>query len=523
MKRIVLWTAIAAGALVLILIALPFLIDPNSFRPTLESNLTRALGRTVKLGDLKLSILSGGVTASDLSIADDPAYSRPPFIQAKQLKIAVELMPLIFSRRLNVTGLTIHQPEITLIESPTGEWNFSGLGGTKPTSSAEAGKPLDLSVKLVKISDGRLSLGAPGARTRPLVLEHVNIEVRDFSSTAPFTFTLTSKVAGGGEIKMDGKAGPIDQRDAAATPASATLKVEQFDLAGSGWTQATPGMGGIVGLDGAVESDGRTARLNGKLKVEKLRLATGAPPAPHTVELDFGVDHNFKSRSGRISRGDIHIGSARATLTGTYAEQAGSTVLHMNLSGPKMPVPELAAMLPSIGMVLPAGASLQGGTASVKLTMEGPADRLVTSGTIEMDNTTISGFDLGTKMAVIQALAGMPRSPNTEIQTLSGNIRIAPEGTSAESLRLIVPSIGELSGGGTVSPAKELDFKMTAKVHTSGMMAAISNAALPFTVAGTASAPVFRPDVRSVVSEKAKSIGIKEAGGLIKGLLGGKK
>jgi AsmA protein len=523
MGKIVRWAAIAVGLLVLIAIALPFVIDANTFRPTLETNLSHALGRTVKLGDLQLSLFSGGVTASDLSIADDLAFSRAPFVQAKALRIGVEMMPLVLSRKLNVTGLTIEKPEIALIEAPNGQWNYSRLGGGKtaapPPPSTDSGKPLDLSVKLVKITGGRVSLAQLGSRAKPLVLENVDIEVHDFSSAAPFTFKLAGKVVGGGDIHMDGKAGPIDPQDAAATPASATLKVAQLDLAGSGWTQATPGMGGLVSFDGTGESDGKSARLNGKLKAEKLKLARDATPAARVVELDFAVEHAFKARSGRVTRGDIHIGGAVASLTGTYAEQGEATALRMTLAGPQMPVPELAAMLPAMGVVLPAGSSLQGGTAAVKLAMEGPTDKLVTTGTIAMNNTTLAGFDLGSKMAVIETLAGIKRDPNTEIQTLSGNIRVAPEGTTAENLQFIVPAIGELAGAGTVSPAKALAFKMTAKVHTGGMMAAVSNAAIPFSVEGTASNPVFRPDVKGAVKQEMKSA----AGSFLKGLLGGKK
>ena len=135
----------------------------------LESRLTQALGREVKLGDLKLSILSGSVTANDLSIADDPAYSRTPFVQAKSLAIGVELWPLITSRQLHVTGLTIDQPAIALIQSPNGEWNFSKLGGARsaaapaaPAPDAASKAPMDLSVKLVKITGGHFSVRQDG-------------------------------------------------------------------------------------------------------------------------------------------------------------------------------------------------------------------------------------------------------------------------------------------------------------------------------------------------------------------------
>ena len=331
-KRIVRWSAILVGLLLLVALALPLLINPNSFRPMLESNLSQAVGREVRLGDLKLAILSGGVSANDLSVADDPAFGKGPFLQAKSLGIGVELMPLIFSRELNVTSLRIDQPEVRLIQTPSGEWNFSSLAG-KPAPKASVPQPapggnkLDLSVKLVKITDGRFLLGKTGGHSKPLVLEQVDVQLRDFSSTSVFPFSLSTKVAGGGEVKLDGKAGPIDPVDVAMTPVSARLRATRFDLAGSGWTQAMPGMGGLVSFDGTGESSGKTARVKGRLTAEKLTLAKNASPASRVVELDFDVEHNLKTRSGRVSRGDIHVGKASASLTGAYTAQGESTVL----------------------------------------------------------------------------------------------------------------------------------------------------------------------------------------------------
>src|SRR5258707_3764531 len=115
--------------LLLIVIALPFLINVNSFRPRLESALTEALGREVKVGNLSLSIFSGSVSAEDLSIADDPAFSKDPFIRAKSLNVGVEVMPLILSKALHVTDITLDKPEIALLRDASGKWNFSSLGG----------------------------------------------------------------------------------------------------------------------------------------------------------------------------------------------------------------------------------------------------------------------------------------------------------------------------------------------------------------------------------------------------------
>ena len=533
MKRIVIIVGIVVFVLLAAVAAVPFLINPNDFRPMLESSLSDALGRQVKLGDLQLSILKGAVTASDLSVTDDPAYSRSPFVQAQSLKVAVELWPLISSRKLNVTGLEIDQPQIVLIEGSNGEWNFSKLGGTtaakKKAAAAPqqpAGKPLDLSVKLVRITGGRFTLSRTVGHAKPLVLEQVNVELRDFSSTSEFPFSLSMKVAGGGDIKLDGKAGPINQDDVAATAASANLKVAALDLVGTGLSQMAPAMAGVISIDGSGGTDGKTTHVKGRIKAEKVKLAAHGAQSSRVLELDFGVEHNMKSRAGRVSQGDIHIGAAVASLTGSYAQQGDAMLIKMSLAGQNMPIPELAAMLPVIGIELPAGSTLQGGAASLKFAMEGPVDHLVTTGSLAFNNTKLAGFNLPSKMETIERLAGIHGGPDTDIQTLSANLKIAPDGMSADAVQLVVPVIGNLDGGGTISPANALDFKMRATLHTAALAAVISNTPIPFTIEGTAANPVFRPDIKAVVNEKVKSIegsAAKAAGGLLKGLLGGKK
>src|SRR5579862_677703 len=109
MKRWLRIGGIVVGILLLIVIVLPFLINVNSFRPRVESEASAALGRQVSVGDLSLSILSGSVGAENISIADDPAFSKSPFVTAKSLKVGVELMPLIFSKQLNVTDISLEE------------------------------------------------------------------------------------------------------------------------------------------------------------------------------------------------------------------------------------------------------------------------------------------------------------------------------------------------------------------------------------------------------------------------------
>jgi AsmA protein len=521
MRRTLKLVGIVVLVLLAVVLVVPFLINVDRFKPMLESELSTALNREVKLGNLKFSLLAGEVSADDLSISEDQAFGKPAFIRAKSLAVGAQIWPFLISRKLVVTYLTIDRPEIALMQAPSGNWNFSSLGAANTPAKAPAPgtEPLNLEVKLVKITNGRVTLGRTQGAWKPLALDQVNLDLKEFSAQSAFPFVLSANVVGGGTIKLTGQAGPINPSDAAMTPMNASLDLAQLDLAHSGLNDFAPDVAGLVSLQGSGSSDGRLLHLEGKLKAEKLKLAKRGTPAARPLEFDFATSHDLRKHSGTLQRGDIHIGGAAAHLTGTYAEQGPAMVLNMKLSGPSMPVAELETLLPALAIVLPAGSRLEGGTASVTLAMQGPADRLVTSGSLALNNTRLTGFDLPRKMATIEKLAGIKSGPNTEIQTLSADVRVAPEGAAAHDMKLLVPAIGELSGAGTVSPSNELDFKMSATVHTSGLLAAVSDTPIPFTVQGTCADPVFRPDVKAVVKEKAKSA----AGELMRGLLGGKK
>jgi len=55
--------------------AIPFFVDANTFRPTIEDRLSTALSRKVTLGDISLSVFTGSLVAKDLAIAEDPKFT----------------------------------------------------------------------------------------------------------------------------------------------------------------------------------------------------------------------------------------------------------------------------------------------------------------------------------------------------------------------------------------------------------------------------------------------------------------
>src|SRR5438874_9628740 len=246
MKRALKIIGIVIVVLVVIVLALPFLINVNDFRPRVESELTNALGRKVSIGNLSLSLWSGSLAADDIAIADDPAFGNTPFIRAKSLDVGVEMMPLIFSKTLHITDLTLTQPQVTLLRARSGRWNFSTIGKAAPQTNAAPAKQAaapastekssspaesnsdqsfqqNLSVGKLSIKDGVVSIGDTSNASKARVYKNVNVTVRNFAFSSQFPFTLSADLPGGGTVKLDGNAGPINPSDAAATPLQAKL------------------------------------------------------------------------------------------------------------------------------------------------------------------------------------------------------------------------------------------------------------------------------------------------------------
>ncbi len=532
MSRGVRIALVIVGVLVLIIVAIPFLIPVNQFRPTIEAKASAALGRKVTIGNLSLSLLSGSLAAENFSIGDDPKFSESPFLTAKSLKVGVELVPLIFSRKLNVTGIAIDSPKVTLLRGRDGEWNFSSLASSSGKAesmqaaerSASPGPPADFSVKKLELRDGQIILGSTGSSKRS-TYDHVNVTVSDFSMTSSFPVLVSADLPKGGKFKLDGNAGPLDPVDVSLTPVEAKLNISSLDLAATGFLDPSAGLGGLADLDATLASQQGQAETKGTARLSKALLVAGGSPASQPVTVDFGTRYDLRKNVGVLNPSTLKIGNAAAHLNGTYQNAADATVINIKLDGKDMPAQDLESFLPALGVNLPKGAALAAGTLNANLNLSGPTNKLVTTGDVGLFGAKLAGFDLGSKMSAISSLAGIQTGKDLQIEKLTTNLRVAPDGLKAESFLAVIPALGRLVGGGTIDSGNRLDFKMAAVLSNtigatgspvSGAMGMLTKftgggsdcqggATVPFLIQGTASDPKFVPDVGGLAAGLLKS------------------
>lgn len=124
MKR----TLILLGVLLTLVLAAPF-ISAEAFRGEIQKSLEAALSRKVQIGGkARFQLLPvPGLTVSDVTIAEDPAYSLEPFAYVASLEVQPRLLSLL-TGRFEPSRLRLSEPSVNLMRGPAG-WNVQSLAG----------------------------------------------------------------------------------------------------------------------------------------------------------------------------------------------------------------------------------------------------------------------------------------------------------------------------------------------------------------------------------------------------------
>jgi len=518
--------------------ALPLFVNANTFRPAIEKELASTLGRSVKVGDLSLSVFSGSMLSKDLSVADDPNFSATPFITAKTLRIGVSLRALVFSHELELRGFQIESPQINLIRAANGTWNFSSIGrrlnasGTPvggASANAASGSSRSavpavppFSVTLIEVENGRVAVTTLPAQDEPSVYEHVNVTVRNFSFASQFPFELSANLPSDGALSVKGKLGPISGDDVATTPAEAKISLKHLDPVAAGFLNPDAGVSVVADVETHAVSDGKALTANGTAELQNLKLRKGATPASKPIEIAYGLTHELKENSGQIEDASIKLGDSAIHASGTYqpAESGiGDPLLNLKLSGENLPINELQQLMTAAAVRLPNGSVLKGGTLSLNLAVHGQAKALAIAGPMAFANTRLVGFDVGSKIHGIAALSGMKTGDTTEFERLRLNVRMTNAGVVAERIDAVISGMGELTGSGTVSPADQLDFNLILKGASAkgigkvgvGLLSTLNGgtggkSGVPIRITGTPDDPNITADVGGIFGRTTKSI-----------------
>ncbi len=281
---LVLLVLAAAGLSLAVLVNL----DPNHYKPEIETAVGRQLGRELKLaGPIEISWWPDiRLRANALSLGNAPGFSAPVMVGVRELELAVETLPLLRGR-LTLETVRIHGLEVNLARDARGLTNWDSLLHASHAQGESDPRRLGaLALGGVDITDATLSW-QDDRNHDTLRLSRFKVHTGPLAFDQPVDFTLSTGIestapavvgngSASGRLTFEARAGRYQLQDFAST----------VTLAG----KALPGGTATLSLATALDLDLRagTARLSA-LKGEGLGLKLAG---------DLVVDHLLGPRQG---------------------------------------------------------------------------------------------------------------------------------------------------------------------------------------------------------------------------------
>ncbi len=447
-------------------------------------------------------------------------------------------------QQMHVTKLVVDGPHLSVVRN-------NAPKTPKPAGNPEGSTMLkSLAVDSAEINNGALTLTTAGQTGPPAVYQNLHATLTNLTPTTASPFTLGAQLPGGGTLNANGSAGPFDAAKEIATPVNAQVSLRHFELQTGGVVPPDAGISGMADLDAKIVSNGQTLNANGTARVEGIRLAKNGTASGKPVQLQFNLAQNEQALTGTIEQAVVTVGRAVVNVAGTYQSSGPTTAIDLKVNGQGMPIDEIEAFLPALGVKLPTGSRLQGGTLTANLTVSGSTANPVVSGPVRLDNTVLAGFDLSSKLQAITRLTGARSGSATQLRSLSMDVRDEGSTVRTDKIALDMPALGTATGSGSVADGGALNYHVILKpAALGGVTSAIPaggagggiagqllgmvpggavgkgigglgggalKGGIPVAIAGTTSNPTFTPDLRGL----AGSIGAGAAQGLIRGKTG---
>ena len=245
-KNLRLAVALIVGIPLIAFLALYLLVDPQKLSPLLVAQLSKALNRNPSIETLEFKLFPPSFKATNLVVADDPAFSGKPFLKAETLEIRPAILPLL-SGQIELQSVRIIEPALELIQNAKGVWNFDSIGG-----SGQNKEPNSLSLNRLVIERANLGIKRPDSPRE--VYSKLSAELRNYAEGKPFGLKVAAQMPSGKSIEAEGT----------ITSASGKTTFSQFTLA-------------LASLKASLNGEVSNSAMNLELKIPKSPIAGAAP------------------------------------------------------------------------------------------------------------------------------------------------------------------------------------------------------------------------------------------------------
>ena len=313
----------------------------------------------------------------------------------------------------------------------------------------------NLSVDSAQIKNGSVTLKTAG-QAGAAVYQQLNAQITNVTPKTQSPFSVSGATSWRRQHERQRQGWAVQSgRTTRPLLSDAQVTLKHVELASSGVLPPDAGIAGTADLQAQIQSNGQTLNATGSTQIAGIKLAKDGQPSAKPVQVQFAIAQNEQAMTGEIQKAIFTVGRATINMSGTYQTSGPTTAINLKVNGDSVPIDELEAFLPALGVRLPQGSQLRGGTLTTALTVSGSSATPVISGPVRLNNTQLAGFDLGSKLQTLSQLTGgkigSATGSGTNIRSLSMNIREAGGAIQTDNIALDVAGVGTATGAGTVS------------------------------------------------------------------------
>jgi AsmA protein len=322
--RVFKWVSIGLGSLlalvVLGVLVVVWLVDPNRFKPRIEAAVRDATGREFSLvGDIELGFFPWlALRTGEGSFGNAPGFGPEPMVKWRSAQLGARLFPLLrgelVANRVQLEGV-----DLRLVRHADGHGNWEGIGSAEP-AQGESAAGTTVRIDGVEIADSRLSF-VDETVPRRVEITGFNLVTDEIARGEPFTDTEIS-----GTLHMDGFA-----------PAGLPF---EFDVPRAEYKDQVPNLVvkefeasfGALEIAGSVQGDtGDAPRFSGRVESNEfdpralLKVAGIEPPRTTDPQAlgELTLAGQWRFDNGAIGIDSLVVTLDETRFTGKFMRAAG--------------------------------------------------------------------------------------------------------------------------------------------------------------------------------------------------------
>ncbi len=311
-KKILIGGAGAIGLLVAALVAAPFFIDVNAYKPLIVSQVKTATGRDLVLdGPISLSLLpTPTVTVGSVKFFNAAGSKNPNMVEVKSVTVKPSLLGLLMGK-IEVGEVTLVEPKIVLEINAEGKpnWEFAPSVAEAKPAAAKPSSPRPLSLGRLTIDNGTLIFSDSKAGLS-VVAEKANFSASVGSLDGPYS------LAGGATVN--------------GAPLNLDLAVGLKGATGHSADVTLQAGGGELGFKGTLSELGPAARVVGVVSITAEQLTTfigtlvkltgqPEPPLPPLLAGKFMFDGGIDVSQTAVAARDFKMALGQDSGSGSLS------------------------------------------------------------------------------------------------------------------------------------------------------------------------------------------------------------